>query len=125
MTARSNEFTSKYVETRNKLLERKEEKMHDIVDHTRQMEEVRFKKQEAIANEAKHNKKNGIRDDSKLKVHIVDARNLRDQSHMVNVSQDNSYAGTNWREGAAPIWNEAIVFDISDPNRPVIIELVN
>ena len=67
----------------------------------------------------------GIRSDSKLKVHIVDAQNLEDAQHQVKVFQDNSYAETNLRVGAAPIWNEAIVFDIKDPYQPVVIQLVN
>ena len=67
----------------------------------------------------------GIRSDSKLKVHIVDAQNLEDGQHQVKVVQDNSFAETNLRFGTAPIWNEAIVFDIKDPYRPVVIQLVN
>ena len=57
----------------------------------------------------------GIRSDSKLKVHIVDAQNLDEAQHQVKVWQSDSYAETNLRIGVAPIWNEAIVFDIKDP----------
>ena len=45
--------------------------MRNIVDHARQQDEVRFKYQEAQQNERLN--EFGIRDDSKLKVHIVDA----------------------------------------------------
>lgn len=44
---------------------------------------------------------------------------------MVKVTQDNSVAETNERSGGSPIWNEAIVFDITDPSRMVEIELVD
>ena len=57
----------------------------------------------------------GIRSDSKLKIHIVDAQNLQDGQHQVKVYQHNSFAESSFRVGPAPIWNEAIVFDISDP----------
>ena len=63
----------------------------------------------------------GIRSDSKLKVHIVNAENLEDTQHHVKVFQDDSYAETNVRIGTNPIWNEAIVFDIKDPYKPVEI----
>lgn len=43
--------------------------------------------------------------------------------HFVKVFQDNSFAETNQRYGKAPIWNEAIVFDIKDPYQPVVIQL--
>ena len=39
--------------------------------------------------------------------------------------QDNSVAETNVRTGGSPIWNEAIVFDIADPNKAIEIELVD
>ena len=67
----------------------------------------------------------GIRSDSKLKVHIVDAQNLEDDQHQVKVWQNETYAETNLRAGTAPTWNEAIVFDIKDPYQPVIIQLVS
>ena len=68
----------------------------------------------------------GIRSDSKLKVHIVDAQNLEDSSqHLVKLYQDQSFAETNARYGTQPIWNEAIVFDIRDPYQNVIIQLIN
>lgn len=63
----------KYIDTKNKLQERKDEVMRNIVDHYRQQEEVRFKLQEAIQTERQFMTSMGIRSDSKLKVHIVDA----------------------------------------------------
>mmetsp|Transcript_18657 Transcript_18657/g.23279 ORF Transcript_18657/g.23279 Transcript_18657/m.23279 type:complete len:159 (+) Transcript_18657:275-751(+) len=119
------EFIVKYIETKNRLQERKDEVMRNIVDHHRQQEEVKFKLQEAMQTERQFMTQMGIRSDSKLKVHIVDAQNLEDAQHQVKVFQDNSYAETNLRVGAAPIWNEAIVFDIKDPYQPVVIQLVN
>ena len=95
--------------------------MRNIVDHHRQQEEVKFKLQEAMQTERQFMTQMGIRSDSKLKVHIVDAQNLEDGQHQVKVIQDNSYSQTNLRFGTAPIWNEAIVFDIKDPYRPVVI----
>ena len=77
---RSNEYINKYVETRTKLLERRNEVMRQIVDHARQEEEVKFKLEEANREEPRHMTQFNIRDDSKLKVHIVDAQNLRDDS---------------------------------------------
>ena len=41
--ARSEEFIVKYIETKNRLQERKDEVMRNIVDHHRQQEEVKFK----------------------------------------------------------------------------------
>ena len=95
--------------------------MRNIVDHHRQQEEVKFKLQEAMQTERQFMTQMGIRSDSKLKVHIVDAQNLEDGQHQVKVIQDNSYSQTNLRFGTAPIWNEAIVFDIKDPYQPVLI----
>ena len=43
----------------------------------------------------------------------------------MKVTQDNSVAETNERFGNAPIWNEAIVFDIVDPTQMIIIELLD
>ena len=41
------EFIHEYVETRNKLLEKQDEVMRNIVDHHRAEEEVKFKLKEA------------------------------------------------------------------------------
>ena len=109
------EFIIKYIDTKNKLQERKDEVMRNIVDHYRQQEEVKFKLQEAMQTERQFMTPMGIRSDSKLKVHIVDAQNLDEAQHQVKVWQSDSYAETNLRIGVAPIWNEAIVFDIKDP----------
>ena len=84
----SEEFILKYIDTRNKLLERQEEVMRNIVDHNRQQEEVKFKLQEAMQTERQFMTQMGIRSDSKLKVHIVDAQNLEEGSHLVKVFQD-------------------------------------
>ena len=78
-----NEFILKYIETRNKLLERQEEVMQNIIDHARQEEEVKFKLKEAELTEIHFMTNMGIRSDSKLKVHIVDAQNLEEGSHHV------------------------------------------
>ena len=67
------EFIMNYVETRNQLIERREETMRNIVDHARQRDEVKIKLQDATINELKFMTPLGIRNDSKLKVHIVDA----------------------------------------------------
>ena len=63
----------KYIDTRNKLLERQEEVMRNIVDHARQQDEVKFKLEDAMKTERDFMTPMGIRSDSKLKVHIVDA----------------------------------------------------
>ena len=47
--------------------------MRNIVDHARQQDEVKFKLQEASQTEREFMTPMGIRSDSKLKVHIVDA----------------------------------------------------
>ena len=67
----------------------------------------------------------GIRSDSKLKVHVVDAQNLNAGNYVVKIEQDGQQAETNQKDGEAPIWNEAIVFDIKDPDQPVIIQLTD
>ena len=100
--------------------------MRNIVDHHRQQEEVKIKLQDAMQTERQYMTSMGIRSDSKLKVHIVDAQNLEDgQQHVVKLFQDQSFAETNIRIGSSPIWNEAIVFDIKDPYQNVIIQLIN
>lgn len=100
--------------------------MRLIVDHARQQDEVMVKLEEAEQNEEDFmNPITNIRKDAKLKVHIVDAQNLREGNYLVKVTQDNSVAETNERSGSSPIWNEAIVFDIVDPTRMVEIELVD
>lgn len=100
--------------------------MRQIVDHARQEEEVKFKLEEANREEPRHMTQFNIRDDSKLKVHIVDAQNLRDDSQtIVMVKQDNSMSETNVRMGNGPIWNEAIVFDIKDPYQPVVLQMIS
>ena len=107
-------------------MDRQEEVMLNIVDHARQEAEVKRKLREAELTERQFMTQMGIRNDSKLKVHIVDAQNLEDNSqYQVKVFQDNSYSETNVRAGTGPIWNEAIVFDIKDPYQPVIVQLVN
>lgn len=116
------EYTFKYVETRVKLQERRTEVMRQIVDHARQEEEVKIKLDEANRLEPRHITEFGIRDDSKLKVHIVDANNLSDDAKtLVVVRQDNSMSETAVRDGDGPIWNEAIVFDIRDPYQQVVL----
>ena len=103
----------KYVETRQKLTERRTECMQKIVDHARQESEVSIKLEEAKRTERLNAM--GIRDDSKLKVHIVDAVNLDENtSSLVKVYQDHSMSETKVRVGSGPIWNEAIIFDITD-----------
>lgn len=78
--------------------------------------------------EAKQNEKlndRGIRDDSKLKVHIVDAVNLDENTNsQVKVYQDQSMSETKFRVGGGPIWNEAIIFDIHDQMQPIVVQLV-
>lgn len=99
--------------------------MQNIIDHARQEEEVKFKLKEAELTEIHFMTNMGIRSDSKLKVHIVDAQNLEEGSHHVQVYQDNSYSETNVRIGSQPIWNEAIVFDVKNPYQNVIVQLRN
>ena len=67
----------------------------------------------------------GIRNDAKLKVHIVDAQNLEDSSYKVRVQQDNFASDSNVRFGSNPIWNEAIVFDINNPQEHVVVEVID
>ena len=65
--------------------------MREMVDHARQQEEVKFRLDEALRNEGQFiNDETGIRKDSKLKVHIVDAQNLDSGSYIVKVLQDSS-----------------------------------
>ena len=115
------EFVNKYVDSRHALDERKKETGYRIVDHYRQEQEVRFKYkqcQDEVLTEQ------GIRSDSKLKVHIVDAVNLAvGQPYRVRVEQDTENEVTNNRPGPGPIWNEAILFNIVDNSKPIILEV--
>ena len=71
------------------MLERQSEVMRNIVDHARQQDEVKEKLHEAMQTERQFMTQMGIRSDSKLKVHIVDAQNLEESSqHMVKLYQD-------------------------------------
>ena len=66
----------------------------------------------------------GIRSDTKLKVHVVDAINLPENGQSrVRVQQANAQETTEARVGDGPIWNEAIIFNISDPSQRLIIQL--
>ena len=68
------EFVKSYVDTRQKLIEREQEVMREMVDHARQQDEVMVKLEEAERNEDDYmNPLTNIRKDAKLKVHIVDA----------------------------------------------------
>ena len=68
----------------------------------------------------------GIRSDSKLKLHVIDAQNIEDGSQtLVKLYQDQSFSTTAVKYGSQPIWNEAIVFDIRDPYQNVIIQMIN
>ena len=72
------------------------------------------------------NHNHNIRADSKLKVHIVDAVNLQENiESYVKVQQGHCESQTNLRVGAGPIWNEAIVFNIEDPEKVVNVMLVD
>lgn len=100
--------------------------MRKIIDNARQREQVRNRFIEAEQNEDRFiNPKTGIRVDSKLKVHIVDAQNLQNTSHTVMLQQEESAAETQTRDGDSPIWNEAIMFDIVDPVPELIIRVVD
>ena len=46
------EFIKSYVDTRQRLIERQEEVMREMVDHARQQEEVKFRLEEAYEKEA-------------------------------------------------------------------------
>ena len=68
------EFVKSYIDTRQKLIEREQEVMREMVDHARQQDEVMVKLEEAERNEDQYmNPHTNIRNDAKLKVHIVDA----------------------------------------------------
>lgn len=110
------------MEMRNEKLDMKDEVMRKIIDSDRMEAEAAIKLEES-KNEP-INPITEIREDAKLKVHIVDANYLQEgASTFVRVIQDKSMSQTNVRVGAGPIWNEAIVFDIRDPNSPLIIQL--
>ena len=101
--------------------------MRKIIDNDRQAKEVSNKLIQAQTEEVNFFDHNlGIRTDAKLKVHIVDAVNLPENSTtFVKVIQDGASSQTNQRTGGGPIWNEAIVFDIYDPTQPVEVQLLD
>ena len=75
----SDEFTNTFLFERNRILDVIEDQMREIIDSDRQCLEVQEKLQMAVAEEpAFMNYNPEIRDDAKLKVHIVDAVNLDD-----------------------------------------------
>ena len=71
------------------------------------------------------NPQTGIRKDAQLKVHIVDALNLPEGVNTtVIVEQGGTQAETdNAASGSSPIWNEAIIFKISNPHEPLILTI--
>jgi hypothetical protein len=71
------------------------------------------------------NDQTGIRKDAQLKVHIVDALNLpKGENTTVVVEQGGTQAETdNAVSGENPIWNEAIIFKISNPHEPLILTI--
>jgi len=73
------------------------------------------------------NRQTGIRKDTQLKVHIVDANNLpASDAHMVVLQQDGKEAETNNSAvGPDPIWNEAILFKITDPKEKLKVTVKN
>jgi L-aminopeptidase/D-esterase-like protein len=72
------------------------------------------------------NPKTGIRKDSILKLHIVDATNLnKSESYHVQAQQDIAKESTSDLSGVGPIWNEAIVFDIRDNLKPLVVTLLD
>ena len=103
-------------------MQRKDEVMRLILDHYRQFLDVEQKLEEAKYTEQLNSY--GIRNDTKLKVHVVDAVNLaEDRRWQVLVYQDKSMSDSTWRQGSGPIWNEAFLFDIKNPYNPVQIIL--
>ena len=71
------------------------------------------------------NSNTGIRNDAILKVHIVDGINLKAASHFVQVSQHEAASATAIMPGNGPIWNEAVIFDIKDQSKPLIVSLID
>lgn len=98
-----------------------------IIDHYRQRTEVHNKLEEAYKTEPEQlNNETGIRRDAMFKIHIVDAVNLSGYgNHLVRVMQDQSQSETTLKPGAGPIWNEAIIFDIVDDRKPLIVSLID
>jgi hypothetical protein len=105
-----------YVDIIDKLRIRKVETLEKILEHDYQRSQVLAKLEEANRTEPNlMNSKTGIRKDSILKLHIVDAINLnQSESYQVQASQDIAKESTSDLPGVSPLWNEAIVFDIRD-----------
>ena len=118
----SDEFIDFFMDMRNEKLDAKDEIMRKILDSDRMEAEAAIKLEESKSERI--NPITEIREDAKLKVHIVDANYLAETaSTFVRVIQDKSMSQTNVRVGSGPIWNEAIVFDIRDPTQPLIVQL--
>ena len=80
------EFIQRYIETRNRLNDKHEEVMKNIIDHAHQANEVKKKLRDAEQTEHSYITRFGIRNDAKLKVHIIDAMNLEEDTlHYVKV----------------------------------------
>ena len=88
-----------------------------MIDHDRQRIDVQFKLDEALIEEPKMLDRNtGIRKDAILKVHVVDAVNLEvgdSDTTTVRCLQGGTMAETQPAQGSGPIYNEAILFDIT------------
>jgi hypothetical protein len=118
------EFIDNYMDAFLRLEEERFTTQQKIVESYKQYREVQQKKQTAEFNEELNAQ--GIIKDAMLKVNIVDARYLdpTDQT-FVRVTQDGAEGRTKTKPGAGPIWNEAIVFAISDISTPLVVELVS
>ena len=68
-----------------------------------------------------------MRRDAQLKAHIVDAVNLPSgDAHKVILEQGGHQAETdNAAVGKDPIWNEAIIFKITEPKKPFTVIIRN
>ena len=84
------EFINAYLDERNRVYNQLEDHMRKIIDNDRQAKEVSSKLVQAQLEEVNFFDHNlGIRTDSKLKVHIVDAVNLPENAtSFVKVIQD-------------------------------------
>lgn len=59
---------------------------------------------------------------SVLKVSIVSASNLQEtEQSYVYVKHDGKEGSTKTKLGSAPIWNEAITFDVNDKHKTVTV----
>ena len=124
------EFTRKYVETRQRLQERLNETYKKIVDHKRQRDDMFNKLMQVKATEQLN--EYGIMRESLLTVHCVEARDLKpldmdgtSDPYVILQIEDQRIETTFKKSTLNPVWNESFTFEIHHGRDPLFIEVMD